>query len=436
MSNTLELPQRIKKEIIAQQYKSEFVVAGVQLGVVFLLIILNFLTPVGFSPSAPIHSASLGLSLFTIIILFRLWFVYTEQLKSWILGLLVIVEMSLLLFIIWTYHLQYETSELINLKNPLIHFIYILICLRALRFEPKWVLLSGFTAIIGWGLIVWKSISNQRLDNITWDYITYASTPRIYFGAVFDELLSIFLTTIIIAFVLERARKILFQAVKQTSTVKDLSRFFDAGVVEKITGSDTELYAGYGEIRNAAIMFIDLRGFSAMSKKLPPSALIDFLEEYQCLLIPIIQKNQGNVDKFIGDGILVSFGAVVVSETYAADALRAVNEILAAVEQWNQEHKKPGHSKIAIGMGVAIGEIIFGIIGVQDRLEYTVIGDTVNLAAKLEKHNKVKGSKVLTTAETLNLALKQGYHQERPKKIYQAAQIEGIPVAIDLIGLA
>ena len=365
MSDTLELPLRIEKEIVAQQYKSEFVVAGVQLGVALLLVILNFLTPVGFSPGAPVHSASLGLSLFTIIILFRLWLVYSEQLKAGILGLLVVVEMSLLLFIIWTYHLQYETSELINLKSPLIHFIYLLICLRALRFEPKWVLLSGFTAIIGWGLIVWKAVSNQGVDSITWDYVTYASTPRIYFGAVLDELLSIFLTTIIIAFVLQRARKILLQAVKQTSAAKDLSRFFDAGVVEKITRSDTELQAGYGELRNAAILFIDLRGFSEMSKKLSPSALIDFLKEYQCLLLPIIQKNQGNVDKFIGDGILVSFGAVVVSETYAADALRAVNEILVAVEQWNQKQKKPGDSKIAIGMGVAIGEIIFGIIGVQ-----------------------------------------------------------------------
>jgi adenylate cyclase len=436
VANRSELPLRVDKEIAALQYKSEFLVAGVQLSIVFLLSILNFITPAGFSPGVPVHSASLGLSLFTIIILLRLWLVYTDQLTSWLLGFVVVAEMALLLFIIWTYHLQYETSETINLKNPLLHFVYVLISLRALRFEPQWVLLSGFTAIVGWGLIIWLAISNEGFASFTWDFVTYASTNKIYFGAVFDELLAMLLTTLIIAFVLQRARKLLFQAVIQTSAVKDLARFFDADVVKKITGSEKQLQAGYGELRDAAILFIDLRGFSKMSKTLSPEALIDLLGEYQRLLLPIIQKNHGNIDKFIGDGIMTSFGAVVVSDTYAADALRAVDAILPAIDQWNKKRKTQGNSTIEIGIGIAIGAVVFGVIGVKDRLEYTIIGDSANVAAKLEKHNKVVGSRALATAETVSRALKQNYQEDKQRKTHKAVLVDGIPEPVDLNVLA
>ncbi len=89
------------------QYKSELLVAAVQLGVVVLLLVLNYLTPADYSPDAPVRSAQLGLSLFSILVLVRLWFAYTKQLTPFFLGLSVIGEMALLLFIIWTNYLKF-----------------------------------------------------------------------------------------------------------------------------------------------------------------------------------------------------------------------------------------------------------------------------------------------------------------------------------------
>src|SRR5271167_1315214 len=127
----MQLPLRVKDEIEAQQYKSEILVSSVQLGVIVLFFIINFFTPATYSPNAPVNSASLGLSLFAILTLVRLWFATTNQLRPLFIGFSIIAEMMLLLFIIWTYYLQYETTETINLKNTHINYVYILIALRA-----------------------------------------------------------------------------------------------------------------------------------------------------------------------------------------------------------------------------------------------------------------------------------------------------------------
>ncbi len=422
--------------MLAQQYKSEQLVVGVQIAVVTLFFIINFFTPATYSPDAPVRSSSLGLSLFTILILMRLWFVYTKQLTPLFLGFSVITEMALLLFIIWTYYLQYETTATINLKNSHINFVFVLIALRALRFEPKWVLLSGFTAVIGWTVIVWQSIANSGMSVITWDYITYASTRSVYLGAEFDIILSILLVTLIIALVLKRAQETLYQAIEQTAAANDLARFFDTEVAAKIKHSEYVLEAGYGETRHAAIIFTDMRGFTKASNLLAPNKLIELLGNYQRLIVPIIQQNNGTIDKFMGDGIMASFGAVIPSDTYAADALRAVDTIIDAVNLWNKDTGMNGEIAIDIGIGVAAGEVVFGVIGNADRLEYTVIGETVNLAAKLEKHNKVEHSCALATESTLAKAIKQNYLSPRPKKENLLRHVAGVKNPLDLVVLA
>ncbi len=430
-----ELPLRIKKEITAQQYNSELLVGSVQFGVVVLLSIINFFTPTNYIPGAPVHSASLGLELFTVLILLRLWFAYTHQLTRWLLSIFVIIEMLLLLFIIWTYYLQFETTATINLKNTHIYYVFVLIALRALRFEPIWVFISGITAAVGWSAIVWQTLSSAGMNVITWDYVTYASTRSLYFGAVFDIIFTILLVTGIISLVLKRAQETLYQAVGQTAAARDLSRFFDSGVAEKIMHSELRLKAGYGDKRQAAIMFTDLRNFTRISEKLEPGSIMTLLVEYQRLLVPIIQKHHGAIDKFIGDGIMASFGAVASSDSYAADALRAVDDIMIAVAKWNERRTNHGDFFVSVGVGLAVGEVIFGVIGNEERLEYTIIGETANLAAKLEKHNKVELTAALSTPETLAKAIQQNYMNPQERETRVARTVAGLEKPINLVVL-
>ncbi len=149
-------------------------------------------------------------------------------------------------------------------------------------------------------------------------------------------------------------------------------------------------------------------------------------------MVPIIQKHGGSIDKFLGDGIMATFGVALKTEAYAADALRATIAILEEVDAWNNEREAHGKAKMGIGTGLAIGPVVYGAVGDASRLEYTVIGNAVNLSAKLEKHNKIEGSRSVTTAEALALAVTQGFLTPQKFEHKSGCRIEGVRTPLDL----
>ncbi|MBL8473107.1 MAG: adenylate/guanylate cyclase domain-containing protein [Rhodocyclaceae bacterium] len=430
----MQLPARVRREFEQEQYRSEILVTCVQLAIAALLAQLYASAPAGFSPDAPIEAAPLGLALFSILSALRMYFALTGQLKRWMLGASVVAEMLLLLFVIWAYHLQYEQPAQLSLKSTQLIYVFMLIALRALRFEPIWVLLSGATAALGWVALVANAYYSAPVNPVTWDYVTSLRSMQIHWGGEVDKLLAIVVVTLVLALALRRARAMLEQSVSQQVAVQDLSLFFDDSVASRITGSEQAIQAGQGELRQAAVLFLDLRGFTEASASLTPSELIALLGEYQRLAVPVIRKHGGNIDKFMGDGILASFGAAMPDPNYAAHALAAVDDIMASVDAWRAERRAAGKSAPDVGGGLATGEVVFGIIGDGQRLEYTVIGDTVNLAAKLEKHNKAEKTRAITTRSALELARAQGYAGD--KEIRAQRTVGGVPQPLDVAVLA
>ena len=173
-----------------------------------------------------------------------------------------------------------------------------------------------------------------------------------------------------------------------------------------------------------------------MANEMDPSDLIQLLHEYESRMVPVIQDNGGNIDKFLGDGILATFGAVLSSDSYAADALRAVDTLIEAADAWNADRTAAGQPPISIGMAVVTGRIIFGAVGDDTRLEYTVIGDPVNLCAKLEKHNRTALTRALTTCEAFDLAARQGYAAPARRERIRQVAVEGVPAGVDLVVIA
>ncbi|HSW08517.1 adenylate/guanylate cyclase domain-containing protein, partial [Aquabacterium sp.] len=142
----------------------------------------------------------------------------------------------------------------------------------------------------------------------------------------------------------------------------------------------------------------------------------------------------GSIDKFMGDGILASFGAVVPDAAAAANGLRAVDDILAAVDGWRAQRQAAGRAAPDVGGGLATGPVLFGIIGDEQRLEYTVIGDAVNLAAKLEKHNKAEGTRALASGAAYALARQQGYRGEKAVRAGRSVAGVGDPMDVVVLG--
>ena len=247
-------------------------------------------------------------------------------------------------------------------------------------------------------------------------------------GDVFDKLLKIKLAT--------QEGRLLVRSVVEAAAARDLSRFFAPETADRITGAEHQVRPGHGEAREASILTVDIRGFTQLAKSLPPSDLIGVLVEYQSRMIPAIQRHGGSIDKFLGDGILATFGAVIPRDTHAADALRALEAVIAAGDAWSQSRMEAGTEPMALGAAVATGRVVFGAVGDESRLEYTVIGDAVNLAAKLEKHNKAIGARALVASETYDVAVSQGYRPtNRPQRI-SGVEIVGVEGPVELVVLA
>ena len=188
---------------------------------------------------------------------------------------------------------------------------------------------------------------------------------------------------------------------------------------------------GEGVLREAAILFVDLRGFTALSQRIGPNQTVDMLSRYQRVVVPAVQAHGGAIDKFMGDGVMATFGAANATDTYAADALRAALEIDEKMCAWNARRAARGQRQLAWGMGLATGTVVFGAVGDDTRLEYTVIGDAVNLAAKLEKHCKTSGARLSVANEALVTAQRQGL-SGHPLEIRELVHVEGVAVDMDV----
>lgn len=430
------LPVRVQAAITAQQDASERLIGWFQLAVVTIFALLYAATPKTFTAEAEFAPVPWALGIYFFFTIVRLGFAYRGRVGPVLLYSSIILDMLLLLGLIWSFHLQYQQPPSFYLKAPTLLYVFIFIALRALRFEARYVVASGVVAALGWTALVVYAVKTTGVEMVTRDYVYYMTNNTVLIGAELDKIISILLVTAIIAAAISRARSLLVRSVTESQAAADLSRFFSPEIAEQITASEEAVSAGAGQARDAAILFCDIRGFTSFSNTHPPTEVIAMLADYQRQIVPILQKHGGTIDKFMGDGIMVTFGAALPTETYAADALRAVDEVMRAVGDWNDARIARGEPELRVGASVASGRLIFGAVGDESRLEYTVIGDAVNLSAKLEKATKDQKVRAHTTKETYDIALAQGYVPPDAKEQRPGAVVDGVTAPMDLVVLA
>ena len=133
---------------------------------------------------------------------------------------------------------------------------------------------------------------------------------------------------------------------------------------------------------------------------------------------------------------MATFGAAVPSPGYAADALNAVDALLAEVAAWNAARAARGQNALRVGMAVATGRVVFGAVGDDTRLEFTVIGEAVNLSAKLEKHNRAENTLALASKHAYDQATAQGYAPRPQHQVLPGRNVMGLAQALDIVVLA
>lgn len=405
-----KLPARIRDTIAAQQDHSEILIGWIQLAVVCAFGVLYILSPKTFSEDAAFAPVPWALSAYLVFTIVRLLLAHARRLPHWFVYTSIVVDMSLLLGLIFSFHIQYEQPASFYLKVPTLLYVFIFIALRALRFEVRYVLLSGLVAAFGWLCLVWYVISVDPDDPmITKDYVQYMTSNSVLLGAEFDKVISILTVTLILAVAIARGRILLIRSVAESIAARDLSKFVPTEVAKQVTSSDHELRAGYGEVREATILFTDLEGFTTISESLTPVQLITTLNEYFAAVTEPIERNGGVINQFQGDAILATFNLPERLDNHAARAIKTALEIQAILENKRFGDGITLHSRVGINTGVVVG----GLVGTGDRLGYTVHGDEVNLAARLEQLNKEHGTRIIVSARTKELAANEPFVFDR-----------------------
>ncbi len=261
-------------------------------------------------------------------------------------------------------------------------------------------------------------ISRFIADPITFfsfDYSIIASEIGAMNGFIFVQnstlLIVATLSLIFISWSMERNLK---EATDQERSNNLLGRYFSPEVREEIEKSQVNLDKNSEKETNIAVLFTDISDFTKLSEGLEPKEVLDLLSEYQTKMVAAVFKNGGTVDKFIGDAVMATFGTPVSRGNDAQNALNCIRQMQISMREWEKERSDKGLPKIKHRVGVHYGTCFVGNVGSEDRIEFTVIGDTVNVASRICEACKEIKSDILISEE-VKLRLSENLPTEEVK---------------------
>ena len=177
-----------------------------------------------------------------------------------------------------------------------------------------------------------------------------------------------------------------------------MSRYMDPGLADQLMGGGEDLLGGTAT--EATVLFSDVRGFTTITEKLGAQGTVALLNDYFTVMVDCITREQGMLDKFIGDAIMAAFGIPIAHDDDEDRAVRAGIAMIRELWAWNRTREARGEIAIDMGLGINTDNIVSGNIGSPKRMDYTMIGDGVNLAARLESACKQYSARILISAST------------------------------------
>ncbi len=198
-----------------------------------------------------------------------------------------------------------------------------------------------------------------------------------------QEAVAMLIVTAILAVAAWRSRKMVAREIVATRARSNLARYFPPNMVEQLADVDNP----FSNVRSqsVAVLFADIVGFTNMAEQVTPHEIVEMLRAYHRRTERLVFENNGTLDKFLGDGVMATFGTPTESPSDAGNALACARDLIAEVDEWNGLREAAGYPAVRLSIGVHYGTVVRGDIGTERRLEYAVIGDTVNVASRLEE---------------------------------------------------
>lgn len=181
---------------------------------------------------------------------------------------------------------------------------------------------------------------------------------------------------------------------EQERTLKLFIRYVPETVVEKAL-KDTSESIFEGEQKDIAVLFCDIRGFTPMSEELMPKEVVGFLNDYYSTMTSVVKRHNGTVNQFVGDEVFATFGVPVATQQNELNAVLCALEMMQKREQLNQKYSERFGREIEVGIGINSGEVVAGNLGSEDKMAYSVTGDTVNTGKRIESLTKEAPNTVL-----------------------------------------
>ncbi len=280
-------------------------------------------------------------------------------------------------------------------------FVFVFLAGAAFSYNPGLVLCTGIGSMLVWRIGVELLAAGPGVVTSADPAWTLAEdgaeTLRVFLDPDFIHLnlqnkkvFVVVLVTVLLAVVVRRARKLVLSQVAIERARTNLARYFSPNLVEELAGQDRPL--GAVRRQDVAVLFADIQGFTGISETLPPEAVVDLLRSFHERMETAVFAHDGTLDKYIGDGLMATFGTPAPGDFDATNALLAARRMLAELDALNAERLAAGEPALRISIGIHYGPVVQGDIGGGRRLEFTVLGDTVNVASRLEAMTRELGT--------------------------------------------
>jgi len=305
-----------------------------------------------------------------------------------------------------SFYVEGWTPQL-NLRLPNFLYLGVFLVGMALSYSPALVIWTGIASIAAWSAgFLWIATLPDSVVSTSRDSFDSGLSAESVISRFLDprsvtltilqyQIVFLVLVTIILTLTVWRSRRLVHRQVAAEAQRSALSRYFSPNIVRELSTSGGAL--DQPAMQPAAVLFADMVGFTAISERLAPDALVGLLREFHGRLARVVFAHDGTVDKYIGDAIMVHFGTPRPQTDDPVRALACAAEMIVEIGRWNAERERAGEAPIGIGIGVHYGEVLVGNIGDARRLEYTVLGDTVNVASRLERLTRETGASLVVS---------------------------------------
>ncbi|MEM6974142.1 MAG: adenylate/guanylate cyclase domain-containing protein [Pseudomonadota bacterium] len=309
-------------------------------------------------------------------------------------------------------------SPQMNLRAPGFLYLGLFLAYMALSYKPALVIWAGIAAVLSWsaGYLWVISLPETRFfssrDVIDAGLSLEAALDRVLdpnavgYARLVNQIVFLVAVTLILTLTIWRSRQLVRRQLASERQRSALSRYFSPNLVEELTASGRSL--GEPKVQPVAVLFADMVGFTSFSEKLAPVELIALLRDFHGRLARVALSHGGTIDKYIGDAIMVHFGTPEPAPDDAERALRCAAAMRATIQSWNETRAEAGLQPIGMGIGLHYGDVVVGNIGDERRLEYTVLGDTVNVASRLETLTRRLDTPIVTTEPLVEAAIRAG----------------------------